>query len=107
MIIRGGENVYPVEVENALAGHPDVAEVAVIGIPDERWGEAVKAVVVPRVGATPRLESLRAHAARHIASYKLPVSIDVVDALPRNASGKVLRRQLRDSYWAGRDRYVG
>jgi len=107
MIIRGGENVYPAEVENALAGHPAVAEVAVIGVPDERWGEAVKAVIVPSGGATPDLESLCAHAGQHIATYKLPVSLDVVDALPRNASGKVLRRQLREPYWAGRDRRVG
>jgi len=107
MIIRGGENIYPAEVENALAGHASVAEVAVIGVPDERWGEAVKALVVPQPAARPDLESLRAFAAARIASYKLPASVDLVESLPRNASGKVLRRQLREPYWAGRDRRVG
>ncbi len=107
MIITGGENVYPAEVENALAGHPAVAEVAVIGVPDERWGEAVKAVVVPRPGAVPELESLRTHARERIAGYKLPTSLEIAEALPRNASGKLLRRQLREPWWAGRDRRVG
>ena len=106
MIISGGENIYPAEVENAIAGHPDVAEIAVIGVPDERWGEAVKAIVVPKGGARPGLASLRAHAAKCIASYKLPVTVDFIDALPRNASGKVLRRRLREPYWAGRDRRI-
>ena len=106
MIISGGENVYPAEVENAIAGHPGVAEVAVIGVPDECWGETVKAVVVPKDGATPDLESLRAHAAKCIASYKLPATVDFTDALPRNASGKVLRRRLGEPYWTGRDRRI-
>lgn len=107
MIVTGGENVYPAEVENALAAHPDVLEAAVIGVPDDRWGEAVKAVIVGRDGARPPLESLRAHAGTRIAAYKLPRSVDYVDALPRNASGKVLRRQLREPYWSGHDRRVG
>ena len=107
MIISGGENIYPAEVENAIADHPEVAEVAVIGVPDGRWGEAVKAVVVPKGGTRPDLESLRAHAVKCIASYKLPATVDFIDALPRNASGKVLRRRLREPYWAGRDRRIG
>lgn len=107
MIVTGGENVYPAEVENALAGHPGVLEAAVIGVPDERWGEAVKAVIVGRDGTRPPLDSLREHAGMRIAAYKLPLSVDYVDALPRNASGKVLRRQLREPYWAGRERRVG
>jgi len=107
MIVTGGENVYPAEVENALAGHPGVLEAAVIGVPDERWGEAVKAVIVGRDGAQPPLDSLREHAGTRIAAYKLPLSVDYVDTLPRNASGKVLRRQLREPYWAGQDRRVG
>jgi fatty-acyl-CoA synthase len=107
MIVTGGENVYPAEVENALAGHPSVLEVAVIGVPDERWGEAVKAMVVLRAGARADAAPLLEHAATRIASYKLPQSFDFIDTLPRNASGKVLRRVLREPYWAGRDRRVG
>lgn len=107
MIVTGGENVYPAEVENALAGHPEVLEAAVIGVPDDRWGEAVKAIIVGRDGGRPTLASLREHAGARIAAYKLPRSADYVDALPRNASGKVLRRQLREPYWAGHDRRVG
>ncbi len=106
MIISGGENVYPAEVENALAAHSGVAEVAVIGIPDEHWGEKVMAVVVARTGHEVTLESLRSEARKHIAGFKLPTAIEFVDALPRNASGKVLRRQLRDLHWQGHDRQV-
>jgi acyl-CoA synthetase (AMP-forming)/AMP-acid ligase II len=96
MIISGGENIYPAEVENALIGHPSVAEVAVIGVPDERWGEAVRAVVVPSPGASQDDADLMAWAAGRIARYKLPKSIEWVEALPRNHTGKVLRRILRD-----------
>ncbi len=95
MIISGGENVYPVEVEEALAQHPDVAEVAVIGVPDERWGEAVKAIVVARAGSAPSAEELIAFARRRLAGYKLPRSVELVDTLPRTPSGKVLKRELR------------
>jgi fatty-acyl-CoA synthase len=107
MIVSGGENVYPAEVENALFSHPDIADAAVIGVPDERWGEAVKAVVVLRNGASLDADALIAHCRARIAGYKSPKSIDVVDVLPRNPSGKVLRRELRAPYWAGRDRNVG
>jgi acyl-CoA synthetase (AMP-forming)/AMP-acid ligase II len=107
MICSGAENIYPAEVENAIHGHPHVAEVAVIGVPDETWGEAVKAIVVPKPGITPDAESIIAHARERIAHYKAPKSVDVrADALPRSASGKILRRELREPYWAGRERRV-
>lgn len=101
MIISGGENVYPAEVENALAGHPAVADVAVIGVPSERWGETVKALVVPVPGTRPSADELIAHARTRIARYKCPTSVDFVATLPRNASGKILKRVLRAPYWAG------
>jgi len=107
MIITGGENVYPAEVENALSDHPAVADVAVIGVPDDRWGETVKAIVVPRAGAAPRPEELIAFARARLAHFKCPTSVDFADTLPRNPSGKVLRRELRAPYWEGRDRAVG
>ncbi|MDE2351201.1 MAG: long-chain-fatty-acid--CoA ligase [Alphaproteobacteria bacterium] len=106
MIVTGGENVYPAEVENAIFGHPGVADVAVIGVPDSRWGEAVKAVVVKKPGAEVSAADLIAHARGRIAGYKLPKSVDFVDALPRNPTGKVLRRELRQPYWEGRERQV-
>ncbi len=106
MVISGGENVYPAEVERVLLLHPSVAEVAVIGVPDERWGETVKAVVVPAPGATVDPAALIAHCRAHLAGYKRPTSVDVVDALPRNATGKVLRRELREPYWQGHGRRV-
>jgi acyl-CoA synthetase (AMP-forming)/AMP-acid ligase II len=103
----GGENVYPARVGNALFGHPAVADVAVIGVPDERWSEAVKALVVLRPGASASVEELVAHARSRVAGYKLPKSVDFVAAPPRNPTGKVLRRALREPHWAGRDRRVG
>lgn len=106
MIISGGENIYPIEVENALASHPAVGEVAVIGVPDQRWGESVKAVVVLKHGASATADQLVAHARRAIAGYKVPRSVDFVASLPRNASGKVLKRDLRAPYWTGHDRNV-
>ena len=106
MIVTGGENVYPAEVENAIFGHPDVADVAVIGVPDEKWGETVKAVVVPKPGVTPNAESVIAWARERIAGYKAPRSVDFVAAIPRNITGKILRRELRKSYWEGRERMV-
>ena len=99
MIISGGENVYPAEVENALASHPAVADVAVIGVPSPRWGETAKALVVPVAGTRPSAEELITHARARIARYKCPTSVDFVDVLPRNASGKILKRVLRAPYW--------
>lgn len=106
MIISGAENIYPAEVESAVYGHPDVAEVAVIGVPDDKWGEAVKAIVARKPGADPDPESIIAFARTRIAAFKVPKSVDFIDALPRNASGKILRRELREPYWAGRTRRV-
>ena len=106
MIVSGGENVYPREVENALFEHPAVADVAVIGVPDERWGEAVKAIVVLREGRSASPQELVDFCRGKLAGYKLPRSIDVVAALPRNPSGKVLKTELREPYWAGRQRRV-
>lgn len=106
MIVSGGENIYPAEVENALADHPEVQDVAVIGVPDERWGEAVKALVVMRPGAERDTDALLAFSRQRIAGYKVPKSIDFVDLLPRNPSGKILRRELRAPYWEGHSRQV-
>ena len=96
MIIRGGENIYSLEVENVLATHPDVAEVAVVGVPDPVFDERVRAVVVPWPGRIPSVESLRAHAAASLAAYKVPAEVRFAGELPRNPSGKVLKRRLID-----------
>ena len=106
MIVTGGENVFPAEVENVLMAHPGVLDVAVVGVPDEQWGEAVKAVVVP-AGDPPDVADLIALCRQHIAAYKCPRSVDFVDTLPRNASGKLLKREIRAPYWAGADRLIG
>ena len=106
MIVSGGENIYPAEVENAVFGHPAVADVAVIGVPDDKWGEAVKAIVVLKPGATAGAEDIIAFARTRIAAYKVPKSVDFAPSLPRNPSGKVLRRELREPYWAGKTRRV-
>jgi fatty-acyl-CoA synthase len=106
MIISGGENIYPAEVESAICDHPDVAEVAVIGVPDEKWGEAVKAIVVMKPGKSATASDIINFTRERIAGFKTPKSVDFVEALPRNASGKILRRHLRDPYWAGKDRQV-
>lgn len=96
-IIRGGENIYPVEVEAAIASHPSVREAAVVGVPDRRWGETVRAVVVPVDPADPPdLDQLRTYVAGQLAGFKVPAEFVVIDELPRNPSGKVLRRALRD-----------
>lgn len=99
MVISGGENVYPAEVENAVAGHPAVAEVAVIGVPSPRWGETVKAVVVLAEDATATPEELIAWTRDRLAHYKCPTSVDFVEVLPRNASGKILKKDLRAPFW--------
>jgi acyl-CoA synthetase (AMP-forming)/AMP-acid ligase II len=98
MIVSGGENVYPVEVEEVLAQHPGVGEVAVIGTPDERWGESVTALIVRRAGAACTVDELVAFARERLAGYKLPRAIEFVDELPRTPTGKVLKRQLRERY---------
>jgi acyl-CoA synthetase (AMP-forming)/AMP-acid ligase II len=107
MIITGGENVYPAEVETVIDGHPAVADVAVIGVPDDRWGEAVKAVVsLTKDGQADEAEIIAWTKAR-IAAFKTPRSVDFVASVPRNPSGKLLRREVRARYWRSRDRPIG
>jgi acyl-CoA synthetase (AMP-forming)/AMP-acid ligase II len=106
LIISGGENIYSPEVERVLAEHPAVLEVAVIGVPDDTWGETVKAVVVRRPGAHVDEAELVAWCRDRLAHFKCPRTVDLVAALPRNATGKVLKRELRRPFWAGRDRAV-
>jgi fatty-acyl-CoA synthase len=106
MIISGGENIYPAEVENALASHPAVADYAVIGVPDERWGEAVKACVTLKPGVTATAEEIIRHTRERLAHYKCPKTVDIMEALPRNPSGKVLKRMLREPYWKSAARQV-
>ncbi len=107
MIVTGGENVYSAEVENAIASHPDVAQVAVIGIPSEQWGEAVLAIVVPRPGTHPTEEDIRAWARARIAGYKVPKVVEFrTEPLPLSGAMKVLKRELRVAYWQGRERAV-
>ncbi len=107
MIITGGENVYSIEVENAIASHPAVAQVAVIGIPSDTWGEAVHAIVVLRPGATATEQEIFDHAREWIAGFKVPKSVEFrTEPLPLSGAMKVLKRELRDPYWAGRGRAV-
>jgi len=106
MIISGGENIYPREIEEVLVRHEAVREVAVIGIPDPEWGEAVKAVVSIKTNARVTEQELIDFCRDHIASYKKPKSVDFVDELPRNNYGKIVKRELRDAYWQGRERRV-
>ncbi|MCD2114862.1 long-chain fatty acid--CoA ligase [Rhodococcus rhodochrous] len=106
MIVTGGENVYSAEVENALAKHPAVASCAVIGIPDPEWGERVHAIVVRRADTDLTAEELRDHVKNFIAGYKCPRSVDFVEALPLSGAGKILKRELREQYWADAERQV-
>ena len=99
MVVSGGENIYPAEIERVLAEHPKVLEVAVVGVPDEKWGESPRACVVPRPGHTVTIEELVAFCDGKIARYKHPRSLFTLDALPRNSMGKVLRRELREQFW--------
>ncbi|MEX2253896.1 MAG: AMP-binding protein [Acidimicrobiia bacterium] len=107
VIISGGENVSSIEVEDCLFSHPCVAEVAVIGVPDDRWGETVKALVVVAPGASIAEDDLIAHCREHLAHYKCPTSIELRDALARTATGKLQKFKLRAPYWEGRDRQIG
>jgi acyl-CoA synthetase (AMP-forming)/AMP-acid ligase II len=106
MIVSGAENIYPREVEDVLFSHPAVADVAVIGVPSERWGESVKAIVVLASGQQATEEELMEYCKGRIAAYKRPRSVDFIDELPRNPSGKVLKRELRERYWSGEGRRV-
>jgi long-chain acyl-CoA synthetase len=107
MIVSGGENVYPAEVENVLMKHPEVADVAVIGVPDAKWGEAVKAVVVRAKDSEVTEQDLITFTREHLAGYKLPKSVDFAAELPRNPSGKLLKRELREPFWQGVERRIG
>jgi long-chain acyl-CoA synthetase len=106
MIVSGGINVYPREVEEVLYGHPAVLEVAVVGVPHERWGETVKAIVSLRPGRSASADELIAYCKERLASYKKPTSVDFVDSLPKTGSGKVWKKPLRDQYWVGRESRV-
>lgn len=106
MIISGGENIYPIEVEHVISSHPDVLDVAVFGIPDDKWGEAVKAVVSMRDGRTFNEESIRSHCRALLGGFKVPKQIECIAAVPRNASGKLLKKELRDRHWIGRTRQI-
>jgi len=106
MIISGGENVYPREVEDVLFEHADILEAAVIGVPDERWGERVHAVIVAKPGALPELQEVLQFVRSRLAGYKAPKSAELVDALPKNATGKVLKTELRKRFWDGQTRNV-
>ncbi len=98
VIISGGENIYPAEVEDLLLAHPDIAECAVIGVPDDKWGEVPRAAVVPREGTAPNPDELLASLAGHLAKYKIPKSVVIVDELPRTASGKLLKARVRERH---------
>jgi acyl-CoA synthetase (AMP-forming)/AMP-acid ligase II len=106
MIISGGENIYSWEVEEALRAHPDIADVAVIAVPDDEWGESVKACVQMRSGRSATDAELIEHTRSRIASYKKPKSIDFVESLPRLFNGKIDKKALRAPYWRDKDRQV-
>jgi acyl-CoA synthetase (AMP-forming)/AMP-acid ligase II len=106
MIISGGENIYSPEVERVLAEHPAVMECAVIGVPDDTWGETVKAVVALKPDASATEDEIIGYCREHLAHFKCPKSVDVLDALPRNPTGNILKKDLRKPYWEGRDRAV-
>ena len=106
MIVSGGENIYSAEVENALGDHPGIREVAIIGVPSEKWGEEVKALVVLEDGQDLSEDDIITFARQQIAGYKVPKSIEYRDELPRNGSGKLLKHVLREPYWEGQDRRV-
>ena len=106
MIVSGGENIYSAEIENVLSTHPAVAAVAVVGVPDARWGEAVKAVIIPRGGEPADEAALLAFCRARLAGYKVPKSVDFVDSFPLVPSGKISKKDLRARYWQGHDRGV-
>jgi acyl-CoA synthetase (AMP-forming)/AMP-acid ligase II len=106
MIISGGYNIYAEELERILAAHPKIHESAVIGVPDEKWGESVKAVVVLKAGFEATQEEIIEFCKAHLASYKKPQTVDFVPSLPRSGPGKVAKNKLREKYWAGLERKV-
>ena len=104
--MSGGENVYPAEVENVLMAHPGIADVAVIGVPHEKWGETAKAIVVKAEGSDVTEQEIIDFSRERLARFKCPTSVEWIDALPRNPSGKVLKKDLRAPFWEGRERMV-
>jgi long-chain acyl-CoA synthetase len=109
MIISGGANIYPAEVESVLLSYPKVADAAVFGIPDADWGEQVKAVVEPAAGVAPNAalaDEIMAFCLQHAAKYKCPKSIDFIETMPRDPNGKLYKRKLRDPYWQGHERAI-
>ena len=109
LIISGGVNIYPAEIEAVLHGHPAIADVAVFGVPDDDWGESIKAVVEPAPGAEPGAvlaAEVLAYCREHLAAFKCPRTVDFTAALPRDPNGKLYKRKLRDPYWQGRDRAI-
>ncbi|MCP3913754.1 MAG: long-chain-fatty-acid--CoA ligase [Actinomycetia bacterium] len=106
MIVSGGENVYPAEIENALMAHPEIADVAVIGVPHEKWGETVKAIITPAADADPTEAALIAYCRENLAHYKCPTSVERMAEIPRNPSGKILKTELRKPYWEGHERMI-
>ena len=107
MVVSGGENIYPVEVENAIAHHPSVADVAVIGVPDDKFGEALLAFVVVNSGASLELDEMIDFCRERIAGYKIPRKLELIEEMPRNPSGKILKKELRKPYWEGVERRIG
>ncbi len=107
MIVSGGENIYPREIEDVLFQHPGLTDAAVIGVPDPKWGETVKAIVVKKEGQDVSAEDVLAFCRDKLGGYKQPRSVDFVTELPRNPSGKVLKKELREPYWKGHTRRVG
>jgi long-chain acyl-CoA synthetase len=106
MIISGGENIYPAEIENVLMQHDGIADAAVIGVPSDRWGETVKAIVT-RADDSLTEQDVIEYCRKNLAGYKCPTSVDWMETIPRNPSGKILKVELRKPYWAGKDRQVG
>jgi long-chain acyl-CoA synthetase len=109
MIISGGVNIYPAEIEAAILAHPKVADAAVFGVPDDDWGEQIKAVIEPAPGAAPGDElaaELLGFLADKLARFKIPKTVDFIAEMPRDPNGKLYKRKLRDPYWAGRERAI-
>ncbi len=106
MILTGGENVASAEIERVIYGHPSVLECAVIAVPDDRWGEVPKAIIALKTGVPASETDILAHCRQHLGGFKVPKSVEFIDALPKGGTGKILKKVLREKFWAGRDRRV-